>query len=109
MSQYEQYPGAMAAMNYGVDPNQDPRLYDQAQQQAAAAQPGAVQSWFNVNDTSYLKGAVVGAAVALLAANPTVQKAIVSASVKVWTAMRGGMEELKEHVQDIKAEISSKE
>lgn len=84
----------------------------QAQQimdQQAVQQPSTVQSWFNFSNSGYLKGFAIGAGVALVLGNPTVQKAIVSGSVKLWSAVQGGVEEMKEKVKDIKAEISAKE
>lgn len=78
--------------------------YPQYQQQ-----PSAMQSWFQFSNSNYLKGFVVGAGVAMILANPTVQRAMVSGAVKLWSGMQGGVEEIKEHVKDIKAEISSKE
>ena len=75
----------------------------------AAAQDSAVTSWFNFTNFDYLKGLVLGAGVALVATNPTVQKAVVSGAVKTWAALQGGVEELKEQVQDAKAELSQQD
>lgn len=75
----------------------------------AYQQPSTLQTWFNYRDPNYIKGFVVGAGVALVLANPTVQKAIVSGAVKLWTGIQGGVEEIKEHVKDVKAEVSTKE
>ncbi len=90
--------------------NQDPRLIAAQQQVDASAQVQPVQapikSWVNVTDSRYLKGFAVGAAVAIVASNPTVQKAVVSGSVKLWAALQGGIEEAKEKLQDIKAEVN---
>lgn len=94
--------------------NQDPQYaqytqYAQYDPYAAQQQPSTLQSWFEFNNTGYIKGFVVGAGLALVLANPTVQRALVSGVVKLWTGMQGGVEEIKEHVKDIKAEISTKE
>ncbi len=86
-------PGEAQYYNYAAQPNQ----------------PGAVQSWVNFQNSTYVKGFVVGAGLALVLANPTVQKALVSGAVKLWTSMQGGVEEIKERVQDIRAEMSTKE
>ncbi len=77
--------------------------YAMAQSQAQSP----VGSWFNYKDSSYLKGFLVGAGVALVLANPTVQKALISGTVKCWNALQGGVEEVKEKVKDIKAEMSN--
>ncbi|MCM0756519.1 YtxH domain-containing protein [Desulfovibrio aminophilus] len=75
-----------------------------AQPQAeSAASPG---SWFNVSNPGYLKGLLLGAGVALVATNPTVQKAVISGAVRLWAAVQGGVEEIKEQIQDAKAELS---
>ena len=96
---------------YYQDPNQ--AYYQQVQpvQQPLPAEtpvaPAApLKSWVDVTDSRYLKGFVVGAGVALVASNPKVQKAVVSGAVKLWAAVQGGIEEAKEKVQDIKAEVS---
>lgn len=77
----------------------------QEQQVQPAQQISPVQSWVDVKDSRYLKGFVVGAGIALVASNPTVQKAVVSGTVKLWSALQGGIEEAKEKIQDIKAEV----
>ena len=75
----------------------------------SAAQDSAVTSWFNFTNLDYLKGLALGAGVVLVATNPTVQKAVVSGAVKTWAALQGGVEELKEQVQDAKAELSQQD
>ncbi|MBG0774899.1 MAG: YtxH domain-containing protein [Desulfovibrionaceae bacterium] len=65
--------------------------------------------WLNFRDGTYLKGFVVGAAVAVVATNPYVQKKIVAGAVKLWSAVQGGVEEVKEQIKDIKAEVSRKD
>lgn len=101
----------MADYNYDYTYyNQDPKLIAAQQQVDASTQVQPVQapikSWVNVTDSRYLKGFAVGAAVAIVASNPTVQKAVVSGSVKLWAALQGGIEEAKEKLQDIKAEVN---
>jgi len=100
---------------------QDANQYGAANAQAAGMSPvaapatapadttSAVTSWFNFTSSDYLKGLALGAGVALVATNPTVQKAVVSGAVKVWAVLQGGVEELKEQVQDAKAEISQQD
>ncbi|WP_207263870.1 YtxH domain-containing protein [Desulfovibrio sp. Huiquan2017] len=97
---------------------QDANQYGAANAQAAGMNPvtapstsqtGAMTSWFNFTSSDYLKGLALGAGVALVATNPTVQKAVVSGAVKVWAALQGGVEELKEQVQDAKAELSQQD
>jgi hypothetical protein len=97
---------------------QDANQYGAANAQAAGMNPVTapttgqtvtVTSWFNFTSSDYLKGLALGAGVALVATNPTVQKAVVSGAVKVWAALQGGVEELKEQVQDAKAELSQQD
>ncbi len=71
-------------------------------------EPGSMESWVNFRNSSYLKGFVVGAGVALVLTNPSVQKALVAGVVKLWSAVQGSVEEVKEQIQDIKAEMSQK-
>ena len=115
MSLHEQYTypnpdglhtsGTYSGVAPGVAPAQYP-VYDPA----LAPQPTTtLQSWFNFHNSGYLKGFVVGAGVALVLGNPTIQRTLVAGAVKLWTGVQGGMEEIKEHVKDIKAEMSTKE
>lgn len=70
--------------------------------------PYGLESWFNFRNSGYLKGFVVGAGLALVLTNPAVQKAMVSAGVRLWSTVQGGVEEVKEQIQDVKAEMSRK-
>lgn len=77
----------------------------------AAASPAAgslTQGWFAVTDPGYIKGALLGAGLTYILTNQKVQRALVKGVVTVWTAVQGGIEEVKEQVQDIKAEMSMK-
>lgn len=59
-----------------------------------------------ISNTSFLKGLLVGAGVAFVATNPTVQKAVVTGAVNLFTAFQGSIEEMKEQIQDAKEELS---
>jgi len=73
----------------------------------AVSVPGTgLTSWFNVTQPAYLKGLLLGAGVALVVTNPTVQKALIGGAVRVWAAVQGGVEEIKEQIEDVKAELS---
>jgi len=132
MSDYlnQPQPGATSADGaYSKDPQnptnyfQDNNQYGAVNAQSTAQYPAqtaavtntpqtedsSLASWFDFTSTDYLKGLALGAGVALVATNPTVQKAVVSGAVKVWAALQGGVEELKEQVQDAKAEISQQD
>lgn len=97
---------------YGAVNAQDAAQYPSqtaADTTAVQAEDSTLTTWFNFTSTDYLKGLALGAGVALVATNPTVQKAVVSGAVKVWAALQGGVEELKEQVQDAKAELSQQD
>lgn len=65
-----------------------------------------VGTWFEFSNSGYLKGFLIGAGVTLVLTNPTVQKALVKGTVKVWSTLQGGVEEVKEQFRDVKAEMS---
>ena len=94
----------MSTYNNGQYPYYQASAY--AQQQQAANQSSWSQGWFAVKDPGYLKGALVGAAVALVVTNPTVQRAVVRGAVGLWSSIQGGFEEMKEQIQDMKSEMS---
>lgn len=101
-------------VNYAYEPRyaENPQYPQPYYQQAPTAQnttSSLTQGWFNFQDHSYLKGVAVGAGVALIVANPTVQKAVVSGAVKIWSALQGGVEEVKEQINDIRAEMSQED
>lgn len=118
MSDYinQPQPGATSADGaYSKDPQNPTNYFQDNNQFGVVNSPSATQStdvvtsWLNFSSGDYLKGLALGAGVALVATNPTVQKAVVSSAVKVWAALQGGVEELKEQVQDAKAEISQED
>ncbi len=98
-------PQGYAQQYAAVDPSAYPQSQAAYTQNQAPVSP--VASWFNYKDSSYLKGFLVGAGVALVLANPTVQKALISGTVKCWNALQGGVEEVKEKVKDVRAEMSN--
>ena len=101
---WQQYAQPQYAQPYA--PMQYPQ-YPAPQARAAASAPGTgLASWFNVTQPAYLKGLLLGAGVALVVTNPTVQKALIGGAVRVWAAVQGGVEEMKEQIEDVKAELS---
>ncbi len=113
-AQYPQYPYAQQpAMQQQQQPYASyyphPQTYGNSQSATQyCASPGGVQSWVNFSDGHYLRGFVIGAGVAVLLTNPKVQQAVVKGAVSLWTAAQGTVEELKEKVQDMRAEMSHK-
>ncbi len=58
---------------------------------------------------SLLTGLFLGAGVALVATNPKVQKAVIGGATKVWTNIQASIEEMKEQVEDAKAELAQED
>ncbi len=80
-------------------------------QTTAAGYPSTAswsQGWLAFSDPGYIKGALLGAGLTYLLTNEKVQKALVKGVVSVWSSVQGGIEEVKEQIQDIKAEMSMK-
>ena len=71
-----------------------------------ASSASALGSWLDYSNSSYLKGLLIGAGATLLVTSPAVQSAVVKGAVATWTAVVGGIEEIKERVRDAKAEKS---
>ena len=71
------------------------------QQQAAAAPPPAPGAL----NPRFLRGALVGAAVAYLVTNEQAQQATIRTLVRVRSMVQGGVEELKERFRDAEAEL----
>ncbi len=55
---------------------------------------------------SFLKGIAIGAGIAFVATNPTLQKMVVGGAVKLWSNIQNGVEEMKEQMHDAKAEMA---
>ena len=60
----------------------------------------------NFQMPGYLKGFLLGAGATLVLTNSDVQKALVRGTVKLWSLVQGGVEEVKEQFKDVKAEMS---
>lgn len=71
-----------------------------------AVSANGVGGWFEFSNAGYLKGFLVAAGATLILTNPVIQKALVRGTVKLWSLVQGGVEEVKEQFQDIKAEMS---
>jgi hypothetical protein len=85
-------------------------LYPQAVYPAAASYPAAPVSsllGLNIQDSQFWKGALLGAAVALLVTNESVQKGLVKGMAKLTAAAQCGIEEMKEKFEDAKAEAEA--
>ncbi|QAR32902.1 YtxH domain-containing protein [Geovibrio thiophilus] len=99
--QNPQNPQAPQGQQYGYYPYP----YPPQQHYADTSVYPHLKQWFNFREPSYVKGFAVGAGIALLLTNPTVKKAIVKGVVKVWGGLQSGVEELKEQIRDVQAEV----
>lgn len=110
----QQYPYVTGTGQYARQPDpSDPSGYASAVPSGTgyyAPVPATpwTQGWFAVTDPGYIKGLLLGAAVTYLLTNPKVQRAMVKGAVTLWTSVQGSVEEVKEQIQDIKAEMSMK-
>ncbi len=60
----------------------------------------------NANNASrFVKGVLIGAAVAYILSNEKVQQSTIKTAVKAWSLMQGGVEEMKERFRDAEAEL----
>jgi hypothetical protein len=75
----------------------------------AASTTPTLGSWFDYSNPSYIKGLLLGAGATLLVTSPAVQNAVIKGAVAAWSAVVGGMEEIKERIRDAKAEKSMAE
>jgi len=73
------------------------------------AHDNGLSSFFNFRDERFIKGAVTGAALTFLLTNESLQKNTLKSVVKFWNMLQGGVEEMKERIQDIDAEIKAED
>lgn len=104
---FQQYgPGYGQGYGYGQQGYGYGQRYGQPYAAPRPASPGGLASWYNFRHPDYVKGLLLGAGAALVLTNPTVQKAMVGGAVRLWAAVQGGIEEMKEQIEDVKAELS---
>ena len=73
-------------------------------QAVAPVAPSTSILGLDIQDSTFWKGALLGAAVAMLVTNETVQKGVVKSVSKLTAAAQSGVEEMKEKFEDAKAE-----
>ncbi len=81
--------------------------FSQNQQSTTVPVQPASLPGLNIQDATFWKGALLGAAVTLLVTNEGVQKGVVKAISGVAAAAQCGMEEMKEKFEDAKAEAQA--
>lgn len=74
--------------------------------QAAKKSKGLLGAIQNNTSNQFLLGALLGATAAYVLSNDEMREKIVRSAVKLYTDIAGGMEELKEQVADIQAEMA---
>lgn len=75
-------------------------------QQQQPVQPAPTPAYRQANTrTHLLTGMVAGAAITYLLTNRQVQKGLSNTAGKVWGTVRGEMEEMKERMADLQAEL----
>ena len=62
-------------------------------------------SFFQLDNDSFWKGILVGSLATLLLTNSTVKKGIMKTIIKASASVKGGVEELKEQLADVEAEV----
>ena len=67
--------------------------------------PSGLMSFFQLNNDSFWKGILVGSLATLLLTNSTVKKGIMKTIIKASASVKGGVEELKEQLADVEAEV----
>lgn len=93
-------PGPCPGAPYG--PWAWPAAYPPPAPQPAASAPGLFNDRF-------LKGLLLGAAATYLITNEQVQRAAIKGTVRLWTLLQGGIEELKERFRDAEAELRAEQ
>lgn len=82
-----------------VSPGQTPEMADDV-----SASSG-LTSFFQFDNDSFWKGILVGSLATLLLTNATVKKGIMKTIIKASASAKGGIEELKEQLADVEAEV----
>ena len=67
--------------------------------------PSGLTSFFQLENDSFWKGILVGSLASLLLTNSTVKKGIMKTIIKASASVKGGVEELKEQLADVEAEV----
>ena len=67
--------------------------------------PSGLASLFQLDNDSFWKGLLVGSLATLLLTNSTVKKGIMKTIIKASASVKGGVEELKEQLADVEAEV----
>lgn len=100
-------------INNMTQTNQNPyynksQMDNQINKQIPTQQPSTMNSLFGSFDTeNFIKGALIGAVGAYLLTNENAQKTIFKTVAKAGDMFGAGMEEIKERMEDAKAELEA--
>ena len=67
--------------------------------------PSGLTSFLQFDNDSFWKGILVGSLATMLLTSPTVKKGIMKTVIKASASVKGGIEELKEQLADVEAEV----
>lgn len=88
--------------------NQNP-YYNQAGGQSVP-HSHSLTSWLGQTSSDrFIRGLIIGAAATYILTNEKAQKAIIKTGMKLYGAVAGGVEEIKEKIMDAKAELEDGE
>lgn len=106
---YYQNTGATAqAMGTQQSATMQNPYYTQAPNPALAQQSSTMDLIMGTTTNERLvRGLILGAAAAYLLTNENAQKAVIKTGMKLYGAVAGGVEEFKEKVMDVKAEMEA--
>lgn len=80
------------------------------QQQMNGQQPGMLASLLPSGRTEqFLLGAVIGAAAAYLLSDEELRGKLIKSGIKMYSNLMGGIEEIKEQVADLNAEVMAEQ
>ncbi len=94
-------------MRYGADiDNPGNEAFNQAPEITGdIPAPSGLGSFFQFDNDSFWKGILVGSLATMLLTNSTVKKGIMKTVIKASASVKGGVEELKEQLGDLEAEV----
>ncbi|MDO8453508.1 MAG: YtxH domain-containing protein [Sulfurimonas sp.] len=101
--------GAMGQMGQNSNPYMQNAPAMQNPYFNQSAQPKSLYaSYFGETPSDkFLRGLLIGGAAAYLLTNENAQKSIIKAGIKIYSALAGGVEEFKEKIMDVKAELEA--
>lgn len=82
-----------------------PQMMSPYYSQMATQTTPAQQHNTSLMGSSFVKGALIGAAAAYILSNEQVQQSAIKSAVKTWSLVQGGIEEMKERFLDAEAEL----